>query len=180
MIKKFQAILGNAPNQKYFNTDFGQIKNLRELRHSLYSHGKKFFNLHVNQDENHFANWVEHVFEDKELATSLRNTNSFDKTLKVIDNRIRYAELWLNHNRKDELLYNFAVNLSPVTNEFKPAHHVFETLSNHNLDHVNFVMNRPTSWKSDFRPQRLGLLRLLEYKPKEKTMSFFDRFFKKE
>ena len=67
MIKKFQAILGNAPNQKYFNTDFGQIKNLRELRHSLYSHGKKFFNLHVNQDENHFANWVEHVFEDKEF-----------------------------------------------------------------------------------------------------------------
>jgi hypothetical protein len=179
MIKKHQAILSNAPEQKNFNTNFGQIKNLRELRKSLYANGKKLFNQHVNEDENHFANWVEHVFKDKELSTSLRNTKSFDKTLKLLDNRIRYAELWLSHNKKDELLYNFAVNLSPVLNEFKPDHHVFETLSNHNLDHVKFVMNRPTSWKQEFQPEKLGLLRLLEYKPKVNALNFFDRFFKK-
>ena len=137
----------------------------------LYQHGKKFYNQYTN-DQNHFANWVEHVFDDPELAHSLRNTNDFNKTAKLIDDKLKYAELHIKHNESKEILYNYCRNMQNGKN-FEPKFHRFDTLDNHDLSHVQeFLQNQN---KDKFEQE---MLKLLDYKPKR--LSFFDRFFNKK
>ena len=105
MYRKYQKILQNASKEQTFKTSYGEIKNLKELRSLLFAKGKKLFNEYVNERENHFANWVEQVFDDKELSSSLRETKSFHITLKIIDTRIRYLDLWLQQNKDKKSLH---------------------------------------------------------------------------
>jgi len=134
MYENFKKILSNTEDT--FKTEYGEIENLRELRTMLFSRGKKFFKNYVNE-ENHFANWVENSFEDRELAGNLRKTRSFGQTLKILDDRIKFAELWLKHNEDKEQLieYMSSQNFSLKPN-FSPAHKKFQTLSNFKMTNI--------------------------------------------
>jgi len=169
MLEKFEKILGNAPAENTFKTSFGEIQNLRDLRTQLYARGKAFYKEYAS-DDNHFANWVENIFNDDELAQSLRNAKSFGSTLKVLDDRIRYLELYVHHNKKKEELTNYLASMQ--TMNFEPEHHRFETLTNLDLSGAMHLMPQK---KNDVEM----LKRLKEQYTKEKTLSFFDRFFRK-
>lgn len=143
MYKKYKHALKDAPSGQRFMTNYGEVKNLKELRTLLFAKGKKLFNQYVNDEENHFANWVEAVFKDDELAGSLRKTNSFHTTLKILDSRIRYLELWLEQNRDREEVADYILKNNPQALDYEPEHHKFETLTNHD-----------STWVEEFFPEK--------------------------
>lgn len=188
MYKKFHRVLQNASEEQTFKTNFGEIKNLRELRSLLFAKGKKLFNQYVNEKENHFANWIEHVFDDKELSNSLRQTTSFHTTVKVLDTRIKYLELWLEQNKDKEELTNYLLKNQSLNLNYEPEFHRFETLSNHDTNWVDefFPEKQETKVSSDDEfEQKLSkevqMLKELQTKYQSETQpSIFQRIFKKK
>jgi hypothetical protein len=165
MLDKFTKVLSDAPEDKTFKTGFGEIRNLSELRNLLVEKGKTFYDSYVNDNENHFANWIEGVFQDAEFAQMLRNEKAYGATIKLVDSRINYAKLWLSFNEKKETLNKYLAD-APLMQEtemhqqiYDPSFHKFETLTNMSLDGLNSitsitkVVNPP---KATFLPQ-LGL-----------------------
>ena len=108
-LEKHIKIIGNVPEDKTFDTGYGSIKNLSELKTMLADKGEEFYKEYVNEKDNHFANWIECVVEDKKLAFLLRNS-SYDKTVRLIEERIKYAKLWLKFNADDEKFYDVLSN----------------------------------------------------------------------
>lgn len=79
----------NAPYEKEFVFHDGRrAKNLLELSSTLENIGQQDFERFVNPSKNDFANWVEYVLLDKELASSLRSTILLDKTKEIINDKI--------------------------------------------------------------------------------------------
>lgn len=79
----------NAPYEKEFVFHDGRrAKNLLELSSMLENIGQEDFERFVNTSKNDFANWIEYVLLDKELASSLRSTTLFSKTKELISNKI--------------------------------------------------------------------------------------------
>jgi hypothetical protein len=124
MLDKYNRILGDAPHGKTFQTKSGEIRSLSELRNILLEKGKPFFDEYVNENANHFANWVEHVFHDHELANEMKRTRSYGATVKLVDDRLRYVELWMRFNKDKEMAYYDY----PQEYSFTPSFHKFETL----------------------------------------------------
>ncbi|RLE42880.1 hypothetical protein DRJ48_02445 [Candidatus Woesearchaeota archaeon] len=60
------------PEKYFYLEDGGIIKNIRELALRLDEISDSVFQRHVNQDKNDFANWIEFVFKEKNLAKQLR------------------------------------------------------------------------------------------------------------
>jgi len=59
--------------QCFWTTDGKIIANLVELRDTLASMADEVFQHHVTSDRNDFAEWVQHVLADQELAELLRS-----------------------------------------------------------------------------------------------------------
>ena len=73
----------------YFHLKNGRsLKSLRELYSAFKDMPEDEFNHHVNSSKNDFANWIEHVFEDKELADSLRTKHTKQETMDLIKNEL--------------------------------------------------------------------------------------------
>jgi len=198
MYKKYNRILGNALADSTFNTQYGKAQNLRELRNLLYKKGKVFYRDYVTEEDNHFANWIENIFGDEELAHALRNANSFGQTIKLIEDRVKYLSLWLSFNKNKETLTKYLVKNLPYDKDFEPSHHKFETLSDY--DKVSEINKPPVLKNKPIAPPRIerpperimneeALLQQLEYqypginlagKTPEPKKSFFSRFFKKK
>ena len=176
MFEKYSMILSNAPNNMTFRSNHGEVKSLRELRSVLVNKGKKFFNEHVNENENHFATWVQDVFQDYELSESMHITKSFRDTVTVLDKRIKYLELWLNHHQDNEVLNSYLTSgpfsLNKVMNHepYEPEHQVFETVLNHSIENLDVYDKAVSMFDNKLN------LKLLEFK---KT-SFFNRIFKRK
>lgn len=72
-----KKILGKAPEEKTFYLKDGrELRTIYELIDELETMSEDMFRHHVNELENHFANWVEGVFEDKRLAEEMRELES--------------------------------------------------------------------------------------------------------
>lgn len=70
-------IIKTAPkNREFYLVDGRKLKDLRELALSLGDLPDQAFWHHVNDARNDFANWIEEIFEEKELARTLRATRS--------------------------------------------------------------------------------------------------------
>ncbi len=91
--KKDAVPLIKAPAEKEFWTNDGQIlTDLVSLAESFAAMDNILFQYHVSDDKNDFADWVEHVLEDQDCATSLRKTNTPKKAHGVVVRRLRYYE----------------------------------------------------------------------------------------
>ena len=65
-------VLRPAPSKSYFFLGSGEaIKSVKGLADALEKMPEEVFKHHVNQEKNDFANWIEHVFEDKTLAKKI-------------------------------------------------------------------------------------------------------------
>jgi lipopolysaccharide biosynthesis regulator YciM len=60
-------------HENYFFLENGDVlKTVKALAFNLDTMSDQLFSAHVNPSKDDFANWIEHVFEGKELADRLR------------------------------------------------------------------------------------------------------------
>lgn len=70
-------LLGKAPETKSFVLKDGRkIRSVLELVDELETMTEEHFKHFVNETENHFANWIEGVFDTKDLARELRTIHT--------------------------------------------------------------------------------------------------------
>jgi len=83
-------ILGEAPEEYHFVLKSGEkLKSVQELADALESMGEDVFSHHVNEMRNDFAQWIEDVFEESDLAEGLRETqNRIETRIKVLQRLI--------------------------------------------------------------------------------------------
>jgi len=77
--------LGKAPETHTFYLQDGRrLDSLYELIDELETMTEHTFQHYVNEFENHFANWVEHVFHDRPLAHEMRLINDRLETQRAL------------------------------------------------------------------------------------------------
>ncbi len=83
-----RKVLGKTPEHYSFHLHDGRkIRSVYELIDELETMTEETFKQYVTDAENHFANWIEHVFEEKNLADEMRK----------IKNRIETQRTLLKH-----------------------------------------------------------------------------------
>ena len=84
IVKKEQSNL-IAPPGKEFQLHNGElIHSLSELLSMLQSMPNDVYSFHVGRNYNHFADWVEGVFNNKELADKLRSASNREEMINII------------------------------------------------------------------------------------------------
>ena len=88
--KKQKPTLPCANSEQCFWTTDGRIlSNLVELSDALKSMNKDVFEHHVKKDKNDFADWVENVLMDKELAKMLRKSRKPGSARTIVVRRLK-------------------------------------------------------------------------------------------
>lgn len=68
-----RKVLGKAPQHyEFYLNDGRKLESVYELIDELETMAEDQFRHHVSDIDNHFANWIEHVFDEKHLAEELR------------------------------------------------------------------------------------------------------------
>lgn len=70
--------------KRFFFKDGSSAGTLEELYKKLEGMSYDEFYEHVNPEKNDFANWIEHILDNKELAEKLRLVNSMVETAELI------------------------------------------------------------------------------------------------
>lgn len=79
-----------APGEQCFWTTDGRVlSNLVELRDALESMTDDVFAYHVSKERNDFADWIEQVLEDAELAAAFRKSKKLNTAHDVVVTRLR-------------------------------------------------------------------------------------------
>lgn len=82
--------LVTAPcEQCFWVTDGRVLSNLVELRDALASMSDDVFMYHVTKERNDFADWIEHVLNDSELASVFRKSKKSNTARDVVVSRLR-------------------------------------------------------------------------------------------
>ncbi len=75
--------------QCFWVTDGQVLTDLLELHRSLERMPEDVFQHHVNEEKNDFADWIEFVLDDAELAKSLRKSKRSETACTVISRRLK-------------------------------------------------------------------------------------------
>ncbi|MBU1198627.1 MAG: hypothetical protein KKF46_08065 [Nanoarchaeota archaeon] len=93
-IQKKPDICKDAPEMNYFVLCNGQpVKNVKELADVMDEIEEHVFDHHVTSDKNDFANWIEDIFKDMELAQKLAGAKEKKHMQLVIYKHITH-KLW--------------------------------------------------------------------------------------
>jgi hypothetical protein len=93
-LKKSKRVLVQAQGEQCFWTHNGAIiSTLIDLSNLLSSVDKDIFAYHVRKDKNDFADWVEFVLGDKELATALRKSKTPQSSKTVVVRRLKIYDI---------------------------------------------------------------------------------------
>ncbi len=99
-----KKILGDVPEDKsFFLHDGIRLRNLEDLREELRFMNNEEFLSYVNNEKNDFANWIEYVVGDKELADRLRMTKDKEKTFNLINSRLIFLRIKLENREENEI-----------------------------------------------------------------------------
>lgn len=80
-----RKVLGKAPEEYHFVLHDGRkLESVYQLIDELEIMTEDAFKNYVNQAENHFANWLDHVFHEKHLADQLRKIQNKAETQKKL------------------------------------------------------------------------------------------------
>jgi len=72
-----KKVLGHAPEEYHFYlADGKRLRSLYELADSLEEMGDEMFNMYVTPERNDFANWINDIFEDTDLAEEMRKVET--------------------------------------------------------------------------------------------------------
>lgn len=92
--KKPKRVLAQASGpQCFWVTDGSIIANLAELRDLLGAITNEVFKHHVTKEKNDFADWVEFVLGDRELAQALRKIREPKSARIAVVTRLRIYDL---------------------------------------------------------------------------------------
>ena len=92
--KKPKRVLAQAFGGQCFWTNDGSIiSNLIELRDLMNRISSEAFGYHVGKKRNDFADWVEHVLGDGELAAELRKAQKPNTSRAVIVRRLKIYDI---------------------------------------------------------------------------------------
>jgi len=87
--QKFNKTWLDVPHHKSFFVNDGSIlRNISELPKAVRGMHMETFMYHVNDEKHDFANWVEHVHGEQQLANELREFKSKSAVLRTLKNRI--------------------------------------------------------------------------------------------
>lgn len=79
-----------APEEQCFwVTDGKVLSNLTELKEALAQMTEDVFAYHVTKERNDFAEWIEHVLGDAELAASFRKSKKPNTAREVVVTRLK-------------------------------------------------------------------------------------------
>lgn len=68
-----RKLFGKAPEKySFYLTDGRRLDTVYELVDELETMNDEMFHHYVNDMDNHFANWIDHVFDDRALAEDIR------------------------------------------------------------------------------------------------------------
>ena len=86
-----RKVLGKAPEEYSFVLHDGRkLQSVYELVDELETMTEDTFKQFVTDSENHFANWIEHVFEEKSLADEIRHIkNRMDTQRTLLKHMVR-------------------------------------------------------------------------------------------
>jgi hypothetical protein len=92
--KKPKRVIAQAYGGQCFWTNDGSIiSNLIEFRDILDRISKDVYTYHVTKDKNDFADWIEHVLGDSELATSLRGVKTPKSAKAIVVRRLKIYDV---------------------------------------------------------------------------------------
>ncbi len=80
-------------DQCFWTTDGKVIANLVELKDALSTMGKEIFEYHVTSEKNDFADWIQYVLGDTELATKIRVVKKSGSAHTVVVSRLKIYDL---------------------------------------------------------------------------------------
>ncbi|MBC8495735.1 hypothetical protein H8D36_06280 [archaeon] len=67
------------PELAFFFSDGTSCDDILQLSDAIDMMADEVFEHHVSSDFNHFADWIEHVFDEKPLAKKIRKAKTKDK-----------------------------------------------------------------------------------------------------
>lgn len=67
----------------------GAIKSLSQLLENLRIMKDSQFEHHVTPDKNDFANWIDHILHDKELAEQMKNATSKSAAIYALEKHLK-------------------------------------------------------------------------------------------
>lgn len=68
-----KRLIGQVPEEhSFYIKDGTKVQSIMQLVNNLEHMRDEVFSHHVNEMNNDFANWIEHVFDEKNLASDLR------------------------------------------------------------------------------------------------------------
>ncbi|MFC2135537.1 hypothetical protein ACFLTH_13065 [Bacteroidota bacterium] len=84
-IKQREKLEKKADKENYFNLEDGRVlRSIANLREALKNMKNDLFDYHVSEKKNDFADWVEHVFGNHDLATKMKLSTSRKALLDVL------------------------------------------------------------------------------------------------
>lgn len=87
--KAKNALVCAPDEQCFWVTDGKVLSNLVELKEALAQMTEDVFAYHVTKERNDFADWIEHVLGDAELATSFRKSKKPNTAREVVVTRLK-------------------------------------------------------------------------------------------
>ena len=82
-------ITNAPPGKEFMTTENKKAHTIQELTEQLKNMNNENYQAHIKEDKNDFANWIEHVFEQKELAENIRKTNNKEELIQTLENYIK-------------------------------------------------------------------------------------------
>src|SRR3989338_2634121 len=78
-----------SPDKYFYTTDKKTITNMVQMAEYLQDCDPKVFSSHVSAQKNDFADWIENVFDLKELALKLRGCSTAKESAQIIEGFMR-------------------------------------------------------------------------------------------
>ena len=82
------------PEKSFWLNDGRALKNLKELEQALETMDESLWKHHVTTERNDFANWIEDVFNEKQLGALVRKVKSPRTAAKRIAGKIEIPKFW--------------------------------------------------------------------------------------
>jgi hypothetical protein len=88
-----KKILADVPDEKRFWLADGRyLKNMAELDAALVHLAPETYKTHSNENKSDFANWVQDVMGDDDLAGNLRKCTTREQASRAVAGRIQYLK----------------------------------------------------------------------------------------
>ncbi|MBU0757867.1 MAG: hypothetical protein KKF44_07375 [Nanoarchaeota archaeon] len=80
--------LKNVSEESAFFLGDKKLLNIMDMKTAIVAMDRDMFRNFVGEDYNHFANWINDVVKDSELASELRTTSDKEETISMINDRL--------------------------------------------------------------------------------------------